>query len=89
MDDSPLVPAWFAAKRMGVSRQVVNYWRTSGRLPVADKDDKGRPLYRWGDVLEAERQTRRTANSSRNPNRRRPTDGPDSWTALDRQTAVA
>lgn len=67
-DHDVLIPGHLAAERVGVSRQLINYWRISGQLPVATWRD-GRPLYRLGDVLAAERATRRSRFSSRNPAR--------------------
>jgi hypothetical protein len=54
------VPAWFAAQRAGVSKQLLNYWRTKGKVAP---DERG--LYRLGDVLVVESQTRRSSTSSR------------------------
>lgn len=59
-----LIPAHQAALLAKVSRQVIYRWRTLGHLePAAER--KGRPLYRVGDVLEAERITRRSPRSHR------------------------
>lgn len=49
-----------AAKVAGVSKQLVNYWRISGKLA---RTACGR--YRLGDVLTVEAQTRRTPQSHR------------------------
>jgi hypothetical protein len=62
--------AQLAALAAGVSKQTFNYWRTSGKV-VAGEDG----LYRYGDVLNAEAQTRRSTKSHRR--RRR------DWTAVD------
>ncbi len=59
--DARLTPAQ-AALVLQVSRQLVNYWRTTGKIVP---DDTGR--YRYGDLLTAERDTRRSTKSSRNP----------------------
>lgn len=49
-----------AALAIGVSKQLINYWRTTGRLtPGADR------RYRWGDIIEAEHATRHSPHSSR------------------------
>lgn len=49
-----------AAAAVGVSKQVLNYWRSSGKLtPGPD----GR--YRYADILAAERATRRSGYSHR------------------------
>jgi hypothetical protein len=58
------LPAHLAAAMVGVSRQLVNYWRSAGLLaPVAVRGRS--PLYRLGDVLAVEAQTRRSAQSRR------------------------
>lgn len=48
-----------------VSPQTISYWASKGILPVHDRDNSKRPLYRRGDVYEAEKQTRRSPNSRR------------------------
>lgn len=67
-----LVPAWVAARYASVTRQTFNYWRTVGKVTqfvddegTAAVDERGNPLYRLADVLEAERATRRSPNSRR------------------------
>lgn len=60
-----LVPAWFACRRFGVTKQTFAYWVSSGKLTPARHDSAGRPLYRYGDVAEVERQTRRSGKSRR------------------------
>ena len=43
--------------KAGVCRHTIAWWRSSGRLtPVGQRGRS--PLYRWRDVLEAERDTR-------------------------------
>lgn len=49
-----------AAYHIGLPGPTVGMWKTRGLL---DTDEDG--LYRWGDVLEAERQTRRAPQSHR------------------------
>ena len=49
-----------AAAAVKVSKQVVNYWRASGKLTRGDDG-----LYRYGDVLNVERDTRHSAYSHR------------------------
>lgn len=49
-----------AARAIGVSKQLVNWWRSTGKL---SPDAQG--CYRWGDVLAVERDTRRSMRSSR------------------------
>lgn len=58
------LPAHLAAAKVGVSRQLFNWWRASGKLqPVAY--DGRTPLYRLGDVLKVESATRRSPQSRR------------------------
>lgn len=49
-----------AARYVGISKQLFNYWRTSGKV---QPDERG--LYRLGDVLDVERRTRRSPCSHR------------------------
>lgn len=49
-----------AARAVGISKQLLNWWRTAGKL---EPDTRGR--YRLGDVLRVERQTRQSTHSSR------------------------
>jgi hypothetical protein len=65
VDMDALLPANLAALRAGVSRQLFNYWRASGKIQPVDTDQRGRPLYRHGDILTVERDTRRSPNSHR------------------------
>jgi hypothetical protein len=69
------VPAWFAIKRLGVTKQTFNYWRTTGRITP---DDAGE--YRWGDVLQVELDMRRSPNSRRGVTVNRQ---PRDWASLD------
>lgn len=70
------VPAWFAIKRIGVTKQTFNYWRESGKItPDANGE------YRWGDVLQVELEMRLSPNSRRGVTVR-PKAGGDSWAAL-------
>ena len=63
-DPDMLLPGVLAAERVEVSRQLLNYWRQSGKLrPVEYRD--GRPLYRLRDVLEVEAATLRSSQSRR------------------------
>jgi hypothetical protein len=57
--DARLRPA-DAARVAGVSRQLVNWWRSRGKLQP-DTDGK----LRLGDVLQVERDTRRSKHSRR------------------------
>jgi hypothetical protein len=54
------LPPTLAAKAVGVSKQLFNYWRQRGYV---QPDESG--LYRLGDALEAERRARRSGYSSR------------------------
>lgn len=47
-----------AALLARVKPEVIRQWAARGLLPVADRTPRGRPLYRAGDVFEAERRTR-------------------------------
>ena len=57
-DFDALLSAPLAAARLGTSRQMLNYWRTTGRLVVAERRG-GHPMYRLRDLLVAEAATRR------------------------------
>jgi hypothetical protein len=57
--DARLRPA-MAAKAAGVSRQLVNWWRATGKISA---DEQG--LVRLGDVLAVERAMRRSPFSCR------------------------
>ena len=70
------LPAHLAALAAGVSKQLFNYWRTSGKIRP---DEDG--LYRYGDVLAVEADMRKAPQSSR----RRPATGRGSWAELDRK----
>jgi len=68
------VPAWFAIKRLGVTKQTFNYWRETGKV-VPDENGE----YRWGDVLQVERDMRHSPNSRRGVKVSRPA---RDWAAL-------
>jgi DNA-binding transcriptional MerR regulator len=53
------------ARRLGVSRQLLRSWATSGKLQPAGYAPDGRPLYRLVDAAEVEQQTRNDPRSSR------------------------
>lgn len=54
-----------AAAAANVSKQTFNYWRRDGGpLKPAGYDRAGRALYRLGDVLDVERETRRNTGKS-------------------------
>ena len=63
-DPDAKLPAHLAAAMVGVSRQLINYWRTSGKLHPVAYDGRS-PLYRLRDVLHVERATRRSPHSHR------------------------
>lgn len=66
-DPDTLVPAWFACRQLGITKQTLNWWRAAGRLVPARRDSAGRPLYRYREVAEAEKATRNHHNSRRPP----------------------
>jgi len=53
-----------ALKAFHVTRHLIYLWRASGRLKARGKRGRS-PLYRWGDILQAERDTRRSGSSHR------------------------
>jgi len=75
-----LLTAREAAGRFHTSIAVVLMWRNRGwldedgqvhTLAVADRDWRGRPLYRWGDLLDAERGSRQSRKRTGLPPRAR------------------
>lgn len=75
-----LVTARDAADRFHTSIPVILMWRNRGwtdadgdkhRLKVARRDDRGRPLYRWSDLLAAERGARQSRKRVGLPQRAR------------------
>lgn len=64
-----LVPGWFACRRLGIKKQTLRYWVTSGKLSPRRHDPAGRPLYRYGDVVAVEKATRDSRMSSRSLHR--------------------
>lgn len=50
--------------KAGVCRHLIYVWRAAGRLRPVGKRGRS-PLYRWGDVLQAERDTRMSGRSHR------------------------
>lgn len=53
-----------ALRAAHVTRHLIYVWRAMGRLKV--RGHRGRsPLYRFGDVLRVERETRRSGSSHR------------------------
>lgn len=60
-----LVPAWFVCRQLEITKQTFGHWVTSGKVPVAGRDSRNRPLYRYVDAALAERRTRRSGKSRR------------------------
>lgn len=65
--DQDLLPAAIAARKVGVSRQLLYTWVKRDLLKPADRTEDGRPLYSLRRVLEVERRTRRSGVSHRGP----------------------
>jgi hypothetical protein len=63
-DPDARLPAHLAARLVGVSRQLINSWRASGRLQPVGRRGRS-PLYRLGDILRVEADTRRSSQSRR------------------------
>lgn len=59
-----------AALYFGLSKATINRWYSLGHLADIQHDDRGHRLYRFGELLQAERNTRRNPNSSRSLVRR-------------------
>lgn len=51
-------------EKAGVCRHRVYAWRSEGRITEVGKRGRS-PLYRWGDVLQAEAETRMSGLSHR------------------------
>lgn len=58
MNLEALVTAAEAAPKLGVDRHLIYMWRALGKVTPQGKRGKS-PLYRWGDLLAVESQTRR------------------------------
>ena len=66
IDMDALITGAQAARLAGVTRAAVCIWRNRGRLEV--RRTRGRsPLYRLGDVLDVERETRQSGKANRGP----------------------
>lgn len=50
-----------AAEAAGVAPSTVHNWRFRGKLEIAGRDRRGRPLFRAIDVIRAEKSTRELA----------------------------
>lgn len=77
-DMGALLTAREAAGRFHTSIAVILMWRNRGwsdtdgeqhKLAVAGKDGRGRPVYRWSDLLAAERGTRQSRKRTGLPQR--------------------
>lgn len=64
MDDG--IPAAVAAEHFNTTPAAIKGWAARGRLTVVGTHPRLGRLYRWRDLLEAEREVRLTPN----PNRR-------------------
>src|SRR5688500_6542649 len=64
-----LLPAFLLARRLALSRQLVNYWHKSGKLEQAGEGVDGRPLFRFIDGAKLEAAMRDNPNSRRKPRR--------------------
>lgn len=63
MNRDALLTVTQAAQLARVSKQLVNWWRTSGRIPATQRAGVWR--YRLGDVLTVESETRNAPQSHR------------------------
>lgn len=54
-----------AAAYFRCGRQRIADWAKAGHITAIGTDRRGRPLYRLGDLLDAERRTRRSPKSHR------------------------
>lgn len=54
-----LVTASYAAPRLGVTIACICMWRRDGKVEVKGKRGRS-PVYRWGDLVAVEKQTRRS-----------------------------
>ncbi|GAA0738670.1 hypothetical protein Drose_04285 [Dactylosporangium roseum] len=60
------VTAAQAARALGISRQVVAMWKANGKIKPVRR--KGRsPLYRFGDVIDANADALSSGHSHRSP----------------------
>lgn len=74
VDLDALLPAYLAARLVGVSKQTFRKWTLRPVNPLRRatdehgrelRDERGHPVYRARDVLAVERETRRSLKSSR------------------------
>lgn len=64
-DPYALLPAFMLAEKLGVTKQLIYYWRKSGKLSPAAEGMDGRPLYRLLDGQRLEARMRNNPRSSR------------------------
>lgn len=57
-DLDELISSTRAANLVSVKVETIRQWRSRGHLEAKGLDEHGRPLYRWIDVVKAERATR-------------------------------
>lgn len=102
-DPEALMNTATAAQSVNVPRHTVKNWRTKGwigldgerkKLLVVDYDADGRPLHRYGDVVNAERETfaakgkcHRRTGAPQQLDALTGTLRPVNWNCLDRQNA--
>lgn len=63
-DLEEMISSTRAANLVGVSVETIKKWRQRGHLEMKGLDERGRPMYRWIDVVRAERATRDKAGRS-------------------------
>lgn len=66
-DDDARLTAAEAAEWFDVTPSAINNWFYRGHLEDVGVDDNGQRTYRFGELLDAERNTRRHPNSRRKP----------------------
>lgn len=59
----PLLTMAGASYHAGVGWETIRKWVKKGYLPVAERDSRGRPMFRWIDVARAEKARRDTGVS--------------------------
>lgn len=69
LDLDALITGAQAAEYFRLSRQTIYKWRVLGHIKPDPSSPADRPLYRLGDLRDAERKTRQSRKSSRNPYR--------------------
>jgi hypothetical protein len=61
---APEAQSYKPLKVHGVCRHTITWWRRAGHIAPVGKRGRS-PLYRWGDLLRAERDTRMSGQSHR------------------------